>query len=281
MAFVDYNARNESALQGAATMRQIALVLLSIVLLLPAAPGYAQTREDGCISELRPTIATTTDVLDYDAACTQFQMCTQSEMQETDDFDRYTLNLCQMVTFEDMLAQCPADDTRCTDGAVLFAAALLVIEDRPFDTLPPPHVLEGIPAALDAYWQGDDETALAIYADLPQYYSDVPYHNASIPLSIAVLQRRLGQTEVAFEQYTDAYDYAFDILSELPLGWYTRSLLYGELGRDIEAGIVAAVLRYYFADDLDRLPSVVALQAQYPFDDSRLEDWFYYPVTTG
>lgn len=243
-----------------------------LMLLAPAVPAQEnQTWKDGCDARVVDAIAATSDMIDYQAACDHYRTCDPSG-----DGDA----LCQFSTFRMMQAQCPAEDKQCHDGAVLFAAAILAY-DTPFGEVlgwePPQTVIDGVPLGLEAFWNGDDAGALAAYqrTDPHDFYYDV-----MMPLSRAVLYQRLDLPEQAFAEY----DYAFGFVFGHPLIYYARSRLYAELGRLDEASFDVAALAAYISRDpefndpaLDEF--LTALQAEYPLDETRLQDWLYYPVS--
>lgn len=255
------------------------LVLLLIVGLLglppdPSLPVQAQadqTWDDGCDARAVAALAPTTSLIDYQAACDHYRACNSNDERNA---------VCQFSAFQQMLAQCPVGDQQCHDGAVLMAAALLAY-DAPFGEVwewsPPPTVIEGLPAGLAAFWQGDDTAALAAYQQTAP--EDFPY-DVMLPLSRAVLYQRNGQPELALAEY----DYAFNYVFEHPLLRYARSRLYAAQGRLDEASFeVAAVASWMQADPVADNPDMpaflTALQAEYPLDATRIQAWLVYPVS--
>lgn len=253
-------------------MQKGLLFLLSLLLILPI-PAHAQTQTlgDGCDREIIDVIAATTDTIDYHAGCAQYSRC--------NNYSDGDIN-CQFLAFSVMLEQCPLDDSRCRDGAILLAAAIFAFEDS--GDSPPQSVIDAVPRALEAFWNGDDAGALAAYqveVDEEDYYFQ---SNASLPLSRAVLYRRLGQYDQALEEYSSAVGGYF----VYPLLSYIASQIYADLGRRDEASFEIAMIASSiftnhpeFADDPD-LPAFIAdLQAQYPLDESVMQEWLYYPVS--
>ena len=256
-------------------MRQSVLFLLALLLILPL-PAQAQndTWEDGCDARVIDVIAATTDMIDYHAGCARYRTC---------DSGSYGYADCQFAAFEVMLAQCPWDDSRCRDGAILFAAAILAFDD-PFGEsagfMPPQAIIDGVPRGLQAFWSGDDAGALSAY-QVPAT-SDTSYFAGDLmmPISRAVLYQRVNQPEDAFAEY----DLALNSTFAHPLLFYARAQLYASLGRADEASFDIAAIGTFLARDLegrvgDTLDDfVMALEAQYPLDETVMQDWLLYPV---
>ncbi|MEQ8674727.1 MAG: hypothetical protein RLP44_27230 [Aggregatilineales bacterium] len=256
-------------------MRTSVLFVFVLLLILPL-PAQAQTDtwEDGCDARIIDVIAATTDVIDYHAGCARYRECDPSSYGYAD---------CQFAAFQVMLEQCPLDDARCHDGAILFAAAILVFDD-PFGEssgfMPPQEIIDAVPRGLDAFWKGDDAGALSAY-QVPAT-SDTSYYAGDLmmPISRAVLYQRLNQPENAFAEY----DMALDATFAHPLLAYARAQLYASLGRTDEASFDIATIGTFIARDSegrvdDALNDfVMALQAQYPLDETVMQDWLLYPV---
>ncbi|MBZ0318915.1 MAG: hypothetical protein K8L91_21045 [Anaerolineae bacterium] len=245
----------------------VVFVLLAILAIRPAPPTplYAQSDElpdDGCEEQVIARLETTTNLINYRTACDVFKQCVAS--------DQASLT-CQVRAFKGMLDQCPADDGHCHDGAILFAAALVAYDHLFSGERPPETVIESIPLALEAYWQGDDAGALAAYQLTP--HSEY-WDNVALPLSRAVLYQRLKQTEMALAEY----DTAFEVVFDDPLIYYARSQLYAELERLDEAAVDIIALAAHPFDDPAVLDWVAALQTQFPLSEPGMSEWLYYPV---
>ena len=247
------------------------LLLILTVLIVFTAPmtTYAQSDwwEDGCDERVVDIIAETTNVIDYQSACDHYRVC--------DPYDEGDA-ICQLSTFRVMLEQCPLDDVdnRCHDGAILLAAAIIAY-DMPFgesiDWIPPQSVIDNVPQALTAYWNGDDAGALAFYQQIrPEDYT----FDIMMPLSRAILYQRLDQPEQALAEY----DYAFGVVFQDVMISYARSQLYAELGRFDEASIDVASLAIELDDNPEFNGFITSLQAQHPLDDTIMQDWLLYSL---
>ncbi|MBZ0318916.1 MAG: tetratricopeptide repeat protein [Anaerolineae bacterium] len=251
-----------------------ALVILGILVIRPAPTPQAQAQNngtmwvDGCDTKIIDTLAATTDVIDYRAACDFYREC-----DPVGDGDP----VCQIETFVRMVDQCPADDQQCHDGAILMSAAILAF-DFPrgewIDWVPPQTVIDGVPQALTAFWSGDDAAALAAYQlTAPDDF----FFDAMLPLSRAVLYQRLGQPDEALAEYQTIFGWYF----EQPLASYARSQLYADLGRLDEASFDVAELATISSDDAPLQNFVAAVTAQYPLDESKTQEWLVYSVNTS
>ncbi len=246
-------------------MQKRLLFLLALLLILPI-PAQAQSDmwEDGCDARIVDVIAATTDVIDYHAGCARYHDCINDYNGEVN---------CQFAAFQVMLEQCPLDDARCRDGAILFAIAIFSF--RGYGEMPPQFVTDAIPNALEAFWNGDDAGALAAYqieVDETSYFSE---YRSSLPLNRAVMYKRLGQYDEALDEYLNSARGFF----VYPLLAYVGSQIFSEQGRMIEASFqIAMIAPTLFGDDPDLQDFVAELEAQYPLDESALEDWLFYPV---
>jgi len=249
------------------TMKRFTFVLLLMLLVITqTVPAAAQTDswwEDGCDPRAAGDIASTTDVLDYNAACEVYRTCDPTGQGDA---------LCQMQAFEVLLNQCAAGDSLCIDAALLYAAAILAY-DMPFgesvDWIPPQTVIDGVPQALTAFMQEDFSAALAAYelTTLEDFFGD-----SMLPLSRAIVQARLGETDAALQSFEAALSYTFG----QPLVHYARAQVYGALGRTDEASFDAAALN---ALRTPEIASVVdPLVAQYPLDQTVMQEWLVYPI---
>ncbi len=249
-------------------MRPLFVLFTLIFLLAPFNPTHAQSEwwEDGCDSRAMPSISATTDVINYEEACEHYRTCDPSGEGNT---------LCQLRTYQFMLEQCPLDDLQCTDGALLFAAAILAY-DMPFGESiswrPPQTVIDGVPIGLEAFWNGDYQGALEAYSLTAHEDYEL---DTMMPVSRALLHMRLNQPEQAFAEFENA----FAVVFRNPLAWIIRSELYGILGRVDEASFDVLALNAYLSDDPDLQPLVAPLQARYPLDTTVMQEWLVYPVS--
>ncbi len=251
-------------------LRRLLVLMTLMLIILPQTTSFAQnpTWDDGCVSMISSHIAETTDVLDYDASCEHYRLCDPSG---DGDF------LCQLATYQFMLEQCPLDDVQCADGALLFAAAMLVFDNPYGESLgwsPPWTVIRDVPGALDDFWNDDLEGALALY-DLttPEDYAG----DIMMPISRALLHMRLDQPEEAFAEL----DHVQTIVFGAPLFWIVRSQLYDSLGRTDEASFDILALREYVAGDSQFDPLLASLSAQNPLDEQHFSEWLMYPVMSS
>lgn len=253
-------------------MRFLIVSLLLALVLVPQTQLHAQQDRYwrvGCDDRIRDNIASTSDVLDYNAACETYVACTPTDENTVEE------HYCQLQVLKILLDQCPAGDTHCADGAALFAAAIYAFPDR-HSPEPPQHVVDDYPVALDTFWAEDYQTALEVFLSLPQLdranHPDDYYNNLMVYISSALLQHRLGQSDAAFESLRRSYEL-------VPLLLYLRAQMYGGLGRIDEASFDVESLRLYFGNEPDIMPLIAHLQAQYPLDESALEDWLLYPTS--
>ena len=251
---------------GIRLMQKYLLLVMAVLIILPSSvQAQEETWNDGCDERVIDEIADTTDMIDYRSACEYYRQCMRGEVYETN---------CQIITFERMLTQCPIDDERCHDGAILFAAAILAF-DRPFGERrgwrPPQTVIEGVPQGLQAFWEGDDASAIETYARTSWY--DFP-QDIMMPISRAVLYQRINLSQRAFAEY----DYALGIVFQNPLLSYARGLGYASLGRLDEASfdVTAFSLQTKDIAELDNLNA--DLLARFPLDESRFEEMMVYPI---
>ncbi|MEQ8674728.1 MAG: hypothetical protein RLP44_27225 [Aggregatilineales bacterium] len=248
-------------------MQKRVLIILVLLLILPL-PMQAQDnlwQNDGCSEVVIEEIAATTYVLDYHAACAHYLTC-----DPTSEGDA----VCQFSTFEMLLEQCPLDDAQCHDGAILFAAAILAFDNPFYDSAgwePPQTVIDGVPRGLEAFWNGPDEAALSAYA-LTRTSSY--RYDQMMPLSRAVLNQRLGQTQPATFEFSSA----FAVTPDQPLLLYARSQFYAQMGRMDEAAFDIASIASILADEPASAEFVATLQEAFPLDETVMGAWMLYPL---
>lgn len=246
------------------------LFLVLVAISIPASNIQAQDERwnDGCDPRVMNEIVGISDVIDYAGACDIYRTC---DPRGDGDF------LCQLRALQYMLEQCPANDMICTDGALLYSAVILMYDEPVGESTtwsPPPSIIEGVPQALRAYWEGDYQAALDAY-NLTSAEDD-PF-NTMLFFSKAIIYQRLGETEhtlVEFEQATSSFFF------DHPLTWYARSQFLGSLGRDEEASFDVLALSIYLANETDLATLVAPLESQFSAAKDQLEDWVLYPVSS-
>ena len=255
-------------------MRASLLLILTVVIVLTASmTTYAQSDwwEDGCDERVIDEIAETTDMIDYRSACEQYRQC---DNQGEGNF------VCQFIAFEMMIDDCvPQDVDLCYDGAILMASAILVYDypiGESIDWQPPQTVINNLPIALEAYWNGDEETTLELL-ELPTADDDYVFNDfdTNYTLSRAVLYQRASRYDEAFAEY----DRIFNIEFVHPLASYARSQLYGELGRDDEASFEVTSLVYQVGNIPHVSRFVNELYRDYPLEAGVVRSWALYPIT--
>jgi hypothetical protein len=236
-------------------------LLLILFALWAVHPSGAQTDEPlgECDLPICASIRTEIETFNYDTGC------------ENRNCSWENLKLYHLAIATELSATC--EDVTCINEAFLKAADVLVYDERLAIKFQWQFRLSEAYTPVSTLIAGRDfEGALNLLLEPPfgEGYNPLVLHVRGL------LYELLNQPEKALEAYDEVFSQDQYQLATI----YKRGLLYGELGREVEASFEGAWLDDYltaFAPDL--LPIIDPLVTRYPLDTARIENWVKYPVS--
>jgi len=246
------------------------LVLVGLAL---SQRGYAQPVSPppmfGCDPSVIPAIEAASERFDYLSACDVYRAC----MNASD-----VSSLCQLESAASLLSDCGVTDKACRNEALLHAAALTVLDSARSDPNSEwesySRIVDSIPLLISNFAASNFQLAdAALDEDIVEWYQ-----NKMLTYMVGLVLEMSGDSEAALDRYETTLTY----IPDAALVRYSYGLLLGEAGRTTEASFETAWLEAFVSAYNPDLRSLIEpLTQNYPFDETRLEIWWKYPLIGG